>query len=295
VGGFDSTEGVGGFLIVIGLIFCFIALGLRRASDNAELLTQLALPLSLVGQSTLVGGLGLITESVTPTALLFIGLEVLLFVVYPDGLHRFLSALSIPGAVLILLADWQQTEATHLLVLALAVGIAVVWEHETRFTAKRIEHFTRPLAYSLPIALLGILGFSVVKNSGNDFISLWWISTLGLLATLLGLGHVILSQQGLRRSQLWATLISVALAFLPTLQAPGIVAGILVLLVGFRRGNRGLMGVAAAFLTVFIIAFYYNLETTLFLKSLALLGTGLACFALRYFLSRYLWQSEVTV
>ena len=46
------------------------------------------------------------------------------------------------------------------------------------------------------------------------------------------------------------------------------------LVVGFHRANRLIMGISIAFLVVFLSAFYYNLDITLINKSYILLGTG---------------------
>jgi uncharacterized membrane protein len=76
------------------------------------------------------------------------------------------------------------------------------------------------------------------------------------------------------------------LASLPALWTPGILAAVIVIVLGFRRGNRLLLGLGAAFLVVFLIAFYYYLDVTLLVKSLLLLATGLLLLGLRALLLR---------
>jgi uncharacterized membrane protein len=76
------------------------------------------------------------------------------------------------------------------------------------------------------------------------------------------------------------------LVSLPVLWTPGILAAVIILVLGFQRGNRLLLGLGAVGLAVFLIAFYYHLEITLLVKSLILLGTGLLLLGLRPLMPR---------
>ena len=80
---------------------------------------------------------------------------------------------------------------------------------------------------------------------------------------------------------LWA-LVAVALLLIPAYQTPGILAAVIVLLLGFWRNNVLLMGLATLFLLFFLSAYYYNLEITLLNKSYILMGTGVVLLALRF-------------
>jgi uncharacterized membrane protein len=85
------------------------------------------------------------------------------------------------------------------------------------------------------------------------------------------------------------------LVSLPALWMPGILAATIVLALGFQRGNRILLGLAAIFLAIFLIAFYYNLEVTLLAKSLLLLAAGLLLLGLRALLAREFRSQEARV
>ncbi len=73
---------------------------------------------------------------------------------------------------------------------------------------------------------------------------------------------------------------------LPLLMTPGITAAILVLVLGFQRGQRVLMGLALVFLAVFLIAFYYHLDVTLLVKSGILAASGIVLLGMRWALLR---------
>jgi uncharacterized membrane protein len=61
---------------------------------------------------------------------------------------------------------------------------------------------------------------------------------------------------------------------LPTLTTPGILASIMLILLGYRRRNRVLLVLAYAFMAGFIFYYYYNLQVTLLVKSFILMITG---------------------
>jgi hypothetical protein len=78
------------------------------------------------------------------------------------------------------------------------------------------------------------------------------------------------------------------------LVAPGISAAILVLALGFANGNRVLMGLGLLAFGGYLSHFYYQLSSTLLVKSIVLTGTGVALLALRWTIERFLPTEEET-
>lgn len=286
-------------MIVLGGFFCIIAVGLRYIIRKSIFLAQLALAISLAGQILLIGGIGWATDSPRVAALAVIILELILIAAYPDSLHRFLSTILIPAAVLFLLFDLEIQETVHVLIIALAVGSVAIWENEVYLAVKVPANLYRPLGYGLSVSLLYVLILSIGDVFGTPLVEVyyWWFSSISLLMILLALEYFILTSEQLKAS--WnitgLIIIGTIIVFLPTLQAPGIVAAVLILILGFHRGNLLLMGLAAAFLALFLIVFYYNLALTLLTKSLILMGTGLALFGLRFLLMKRFETIEVDV
>ena len=70
--------------------------------------------------------------------------------------------------------------------------------------------------------------------------------------------------------------------------APGLIMALIILLLGFSRADRVLIGVAIGFFTVFLTAFFYGIEVTLLMKSLILVITGIILLAGRFMLKYYL-------
>lgn len=281
--------------LVVGLTFCVGAVGIRWLLWKGVFFEQLALAISLTGQALTFMGVIIWTSSgsnLTNAALALIALEVALIPAYPERLHRFISTVVLVGATMLLLGEQDLQEGVHLLVIGLAVGTLLIWERETWLATTKLEDFTRPIGYALPLTMFGLLCLSFIEN---DFITLWWISAAGLLLALLALEYVVLRDHGVDVRTLPALgLFAVtALLLVPAIQTPGIVAATMATLLGFRRSNWLLMGLAVGFLAVFLIGFYYNLEFSLLVKSYILLGTGVIFLGARWSLTRWLHREEV--
>ncbi len=280
--------------VITGLIFCGVAVGLRRMIAQSVFTSQMTLALSLAGQILFIFGIGQLTDSIPLTAAFTIILEGVLIALYQDKLHRFISGLVIAGAVLVLFVELDIETMIHIFVIILAIGTVQLWMHESFLATTQAAQLYRPVGYSIPVAMFGILCISLTNELD---IYRWWISGIGLLVVLFYLEYLLLSHYKLSlltHKVAWL-FGGTVLLIIPAYQAPGIVAAIIVLLLAFQRGNRLLMGLAAAFLALFLVGYYYSLEIDLLTKSAILMGTGLVCLALRYILARKVELFEVTL
>jgi hypothetical protein len=109
----DSEES----MLIWGAILTVAAIVLKRLVSRSIFWGQLAFAVVLAGQGLLVGGFAWQQQESTVIALFVIALEVAIFVLYPDALHRMLSVFAITGAVAFVLYDQEWTELIHGLVL----------------------------------------------------------------------------------------------------------------------------------------------------------------------------------
>lgn len=286
----DSEEA----MIIGGVIFTGAAVGLKWGLPRSIFAGQLALAVGLAGQGLLIAGVGSQTESTAAAAFAAIVLEAVLIVVYRDSFQRLLSTLVIVGALVVLLFEWDIQETAHLLIFLVALATILIWDKESLLSTMPLADIYRPVGYGCAIALLAMLIPSAIEDLE---IKRWWISAIGLLLALLVLEYFILAELGVNwQNPLVFILVGGTLLLLwPAWQSPGILGALVVLLAGFRRGNRLLTGLAAIFLAFFIIAFYYNLELTLLVKSFMLMGNGVIILVLRYVLLRVWRRGEGVV
>ena len=278
-------------MLIFGAILTVAAIVLRRLTPRSIFWGQLSFAIVLAGQGLLIGGFAWQNEnwffaSATPTALFVIALEAVIFLLYPDALHRMLSILAITGAALFVLYEQELLAWVHGLTFLLAVGTLVIWQQELRLLASRWHPFRAPLGYGLALSL-----FTVCLISVGDFFfwtEQWWISAAVLAAALLYLAFTLLRELDrplVSPVGLWAVG-AVALLLIPAYQTPGILAAVIVLLLGYWRNNVLLMGLATAFLLFFLSAYYYYLDITLLNKSYILMGTGAVLLVLRFLFHR---------
>ncbi len=67
-----------------------------------------------------------------------------------------------------------------------------------------------------------------------------------------------------------------------SIEAPGITAGMMILLLGFAGSNRVLMGLGIVSLLFYISSYYYLLDATLLDKARTLLVTGVVLLLVRW-------------
>ena len=105
-----------------------------------------------------------------------------------------------------------------------------------------------------------------------------WISTLLLGALFLYLGtrtwHQFLDASNARaRITLYATMVIVIAA---AWAAPGLLLALTVIMLGAASGNRVFAGAGIGFLVIFVATYFYGIQVTVMVKSMTLVGTGIA-------------------
>jgi uncharacterized membrane protein len=83
-----------------------------------------------------------------------------------------------------------------------------------------------------------------------------------------------------------AVMVITILVAIPTMNTPGIMAGLLIVILAFRRRNWILLGIAYLFFAGFIVEYYYSLQVSLLTKSIILMITGVLLILGRLFLRR---------
>ncbi len=280
---------VAGLILIIGTVFW------HRFKRNGLFLNQLALALNFTGQILFIVGIAFEKNEATTVALATWFLEIVLISVYRDNILRFIAVLIAMVATLVLLNEFEIPQGVHILIVLLAVGAAWYWIAEARhLTDNMMKTLYQPLGYGFVVALQTVLLLSILPDMKEIPPVTWWYSTLGLTVLLLALEYYIMHTNNVivlspRNYAIFGGTLLIALLLY---QSPGIMAAVIVLLLGFQRGNRVLMGLALVFLTVFLIAFYYHLNITLLMKSIALMGAGLALLILRFMLKYVFPQHE---
>lgn len=279
--------------ILIGALCCGGAYAIFRAARSNDFLAQFGLAVSFSGQFMVIYGIfkAFGWDSV-PAFLVAAAFEAALTVLVPNVIHRVLSA----GGAMLALAFGMERFGLFGVSSAIAAAVfAMVWLDQARWAGK--GELWRPVGYGLALALLYLestrfFGFYRYWMHGDP----GWLALHGPLIGFLLLAVVciwasvrLLEREGIPlasatgMASLLAAVLVVALSYF----APGVATASLILLLGFACGNRILMGLGLVALLGFVSHYYYQMQSTLLVKSGVLAATGAALLLARLALHHY--------
>ncbi len=277
-----------------GLFFWFGVLsyagcaGLYYAAKRVPLLNQLALIVSLAALYFIVRWAVVSFDHryspQTPRniALLVAGFELVAFFILRDRLRQFLAAIVVVSTALPALLVWESIPySVNFLALVLALLVFLAWHYYPALLKTKLTG-QAPLCYALVFALLAAV--SVVSVFGGHFEMRMerltpkfyvWISTAGIGLALIATTYAVLKRhQAATGAYLLLSVTLITAIGLLTWHTPGILTGLFVITLGFAHGSRVLVGFGIAYLVWFVFQYYYNIDTDLLMKSIALMGTG---------------------
>ncbi len=259
---FASWEDADPF-ILIGLVFFAIGIWmLRRAKSFFQ--EQLSTAITLAGIGLAGCAVALLADHLTVAALAVSGLAALGIALTRDGTFQALSGTLAAGFALVALLDGD-IPALHLwLALPLPVGCWLL-------TYPPLRRDLRPLAivllFAAPLALLWTdPGFDLGRPQIRD-IGVWLARAIAI-ASMAWLLAPNLSP-GIPRG-----VILIAALLLGIVLPPAGSAGLAILALAFVLGSR-LLAIGGIIVTAYVLnAFYYDLDTTLLMKSGMLVLAG---------------------
>lgn len=276
--------------LVSGIFVGFGAAVARRAPCPDLLVdarNQATFVLGLSARLLIFVGLLQLTEQPRATAALMIPFELLFIAGVPDAMQRFVSALSVCSLLLFALANGDHALARELLgvLTAVAGGALLFARHPLERRAAAFDAYntstTQPAAdltlftgSAVPIGLGLVtwsLGIELLRALDRGSLNL-----IGLLYGLVGALFVIWLAERYRLSpfeRFAAIGGAVAIGALGW-WVPGLPLALTLMLLGVHSRNTLLSALALGFFVVDGVAFYYELDTSLAAKGMALIGAG---------------------
>jgi len=271
---------------LFGLVLLAAVGALRRspAAEGSDFLQQSALAGWLAGQMMVVFGVAEGTDSTAAAAGIALLVQVASVAFFPDAVARFLASSFAVAAVLTLLVHWDVPHGHEATVVLTCLGAGLVWWHRPALLAGRLPGAVNPVGYGLVCSALALLALALADPFDQH-------PSGALTSAALGAGVLWMAAGTLEER--WSTGPGLAvlgggiLLAVATASAPGVLAAVGTLTLGFRAGERSLQGLAWTFLLFFLAAFYHSLEMTLWEKSGLLLGSGALLLGLRALLRRW--------
>jgi len=277
----DESEAV-----VWGLVFIAAATVLRRFVKSL-FPVQLALALSVAGHAmVLFGVFESFHHELWPVPLVAAVLSAVLYPLYRDTVHRFLSTLLVTGTLAgWFLSDNELHHCIHLLVIAEVVGAGVL------FTRARLPRALRPLAYGLAVSLCMTATFVLIPR--EHLATPWWPSSVVLALGLVWLYQWIAGgPEHLRDESILIAVVATLVLGAATPGLLGMLAALGLVALGHARDDRMLTALGLVFMPVFIVGYYYSLNTTLIVKSGVLFGSGAVLLVARAYLGTRPWATS---
>lgn len=251
------------------------AVWLSRRPSRSLALTQLIWAMALGAGGLVIGALAELDAEEVTLALTctLINLGIVLLIWVPS--LAVISAVVAVGCATWLAALLELPMYPLWVALPCAAIATAAWVFESR-AAARLGRSWAALAYGLPIGVAGPLTLIGIEDSG--LVAQGVGATIATLA-MLGLIGAVLWQAMREQSEgiEWRAHVlgaTAAVAVLAARHVPGLSLALLWLLVAQLRRSPQLQVLASIQLAGFLFFFYYQLDTTLLLKSLWVISTG---------------------
>jgi uncharacterized membrane protein len=294
----DSKEA----MLVTGTIMCILGIIFSRNTIKNEFLNQLVLVISFAGQVMFIIGLGEMfswfRRSDVNFYLWIFLFEAVLIAFNRNFLHIFVSGVIAIGMLYLTVYQEKMFQGIDILIILTTIAVIFIWFSETLWIGRSQAKILRPIGYACTISLL----FLIILPSSLGMHMFWLhgkiiggtISKTGIIVTAFLLAYMLLHHYKMERNVPISIIIfgSILLIAIPSWQAPGILIALIVLVLGFYRGNRVLIGLALPALAFYLSAYYYSMQETLLTKSIYLMATGAAMLLARYVLLRYFWSTQ---
>ncbi len=297
----DSTLAV----IIIGALLSIIGgfLFYNARSRHSPFWNGLAFAITLAGQGYIAFAL-LASEIAEPlNIMLLLLVQLLMTIVIPNFIYRLLSATLALSCLFYLLNYYHLSEVslglfalitsvTHLQRYTLAAFIPTKWR--TSFF-----DISSAIGYASAYVLLNISVYFIAAEYSNSFDNLDSLDNYGEafsynyylaqgLLTLASLyaAYLILKRYHIKLLSAAGLLISAAIIILGVISiyVSGLLATSLIIIIATANSQRVLLGLGVIALVGYIFWYYYELDTTLLVKSASMLVIAIALLLLRWLL-----------
>lgn len=294
----DSTLAVfiiGGILSVIGG-FLFYNARIR----HSPFWNSLAFAITLAGQGYIAYALlaSEITEPLNIGLLLLV--QLLMTVVIANFIYRLLSA-TLALSCLFYLLNYYHLSEVSLGLLALIISVTHLQRYRlaafipTKWRMNALE-ITNAIGYASAYVLLSVSVYFIAAEYGNSFDSLdsygevfsynYYLAQGLLTLASLYAAYLILKRYHIKLLSAAGLLISAAIILLGimSIYVSGLLATSLIIIIATANSQRVLLGLGIIALVGYIFWYYYQLDTSLLVKSASMLVIGIALLLLRWLL-----------
>lgn len=281
------------FRIFLGLIVIIVALIIPHLMQQKTSFEPIAMALLIVGTILFISGFDSGHDFILNIYLMLMLAVVIVFTA-ASQIQKITAIFSINACLYLIIWHHQYFYFYGIVVLLNAVVFTFCCIKETTLLmafprlVKWYPAILNGCSVSMIVMLVLTVNLDVERYIGGDY---WWLVSLVLTTLLLWVMNntlELLQKHHLRLPVLLLT----GLSMLLLIKAPAIIAGLLLLLVGLYAGYYLLVGQAIIAIFIGTCQFYYNLDSTLLIKSIYMIIAGLLFLALGFWFKK-LSQKEL--
>ncbi|BDS10080.1 DUF4401 domain-containing protein [Aureispira anguillae] len=282
------------FILITGLIIAIVGLTIPYQSKQEATAEPVGMALLIVGCTLFtIGFISYGNNSFFTFLILSLITSIIVVVIAGSHLQKISAVLCANLCAYWLIWEMNWGVGYNFLVLLNASIATIAWLKEPQILAQqsRLGQWYAAILNGCSISMIAVLvgSVNIYQNYHWDGVTInpsyWWLSSILLVALVLWTLSETLDRVGEKNKKI-PILLGAGIALLVLIQAPGIVAGILLLFLGVYSSYYLFAGQGILAIFFFTGMFYYNMETTLLLKSILMVSAGLIFLALGYGIKR---------
>ncbi len=266
---------------------------------------SLAFAITLAGQMYI--GFALLFEGFDPpiSVLLLLLVQLIITVVMTNFIYRLLSA-TVALCCLVYLSSYYGFSEVSLALLAVITIVAHLQRYSIlqRLSQQWRSNFAEiisAIGYASALVLLGVSVYFIAAEYGygrggyEETISYnYYLAQALLTLASLYAAYLILKRYGIKLLSATGLIIIGATAVLGvvSIYVSGLLATSLIIVIAFANSQRVLLGLGIIALVSYIFWYYYQLDTSLLLKSASMLVVGIGLLLIRWLLSKRYFRSN---
>jgi uncharacterized membrane protein len=282
--GFADLLNDEGAMLVAGIVILTPALLLSRKATHV-FPVQLSLAMMMLGQVLVIASTVMLLDNAVDELLMCgvmtAALAVLTTRLSPLTVNRFLGPLCSAWFLTGFVHENVSPHGVHVMILLCAALVGAV------FCNDRVSRRLIPFGYAMVVAVFSITLFMQQYSVWDEPETPMWPLQIVFGLALIGAIVWTAGKDRLKHEPVACALILAAV--LSLVSAPGLLASLALITVGYARDNRVLTGIGVVHVPVFLVYFYYALDMDLLSKSWLLMGCGLILLLARWGLSVRPW------
>ncbi|HCI76124.1 MULTISPECIES: DUF4401 domain-containing protein [unclassified Psychrobacter] len=306
IDGFDSVIA----LLITGLVLSaagFVLFRNKQSRDNT-FISSLALAISSAGQAYI--GFALFDNNLShPIDIwLFLIVQAVMTVIMPNRIYRLLGSIMTLGLTVYLLNYYHLPELSLGLLALITIGSnlscnSLLQRIPNKWRADVFD-ITKPIGYASALMLLCVSVYfiaaershSLATYYGDTFSYNYYLAQGLLTLASLYAAYLILQRYEVKPFSSASIMVYCAVIVLGILSiyVSGLIATSLIIVIAIANSQRVLLGLGVTALVSYVFWYYYQLDTSLLIKSLSMLIVGLTMLMGRWILiKRYFANSLI--